>query len=79
MVVSRRVVRGQVLTGMHVVLTMTGCRGRADRLTPARAQHGSRHRAPDGQQDGEQDQEEGAQVLHDQRLSGSGLCLKRGV
>jgi len=72
MVVSRRVVPVHVVAGVPVVATVTGGRGRADRRRLSRAQHGSRHRAPDGEQGGEQDQDEGAEVLHEQSLSGSG-------
>ena len=39
-------------------------------LHRSRAEHGSGHRTPDGEQDGQQDQDEGTQVLHDGRLSG---------
>jgi hypothetical protein len=75
MIVRRSVMHLHVVVGLHVVPTMASRRCRASRQCLARAQHGRSHRTPNGEQDGEQDQDEGAEVLHGHRLSGSGSVL----
>jgi hypothetical protein len=75
MIVHRSVMHFHVVVAVHVVVSMTSSRGRADRRRLARAQHGGGNRTPNGEQDGEQDQDEGAEILHEQRLSGSGSVL----
>lgn len=64
MIVRRSVMHFHVVAGMHVVLTLTSARGRADFRRLARTQHGCSNRTPNGEQDGQQDQDEGAEVLH---------------
>lgn len=75
MIVRRSVMHFHVVVGLHVVVSMTSSRGRADRGGLTRAQHGSRNRTPHGKQDCEQNQDEGAEVLHRNRLSGNGSVL----
>ena len=64
LVVCRRVVGMHLVARMHVVVSVfrDDCR----RIPPLtiRAQHGRRHRAPDGEQDGQQDDDEEAEVFH---------------
>ncbi len=64
MVVCCRVMLVHVPASVHAVMSMLGNLNAVDRHRLTRAQHGSRHRTPDRQQDGEQDQDEGAEVLH---------------
>jgi hypothetical protein len=65
MIVWRSVMHCHVVVGVHVVASMTSSRSRAHRRHLARAQHGCGNRPPNGKQDGEQDQDEGAEVLHE--------------
>jgi hypothetical protein len=63
---------GCAVLALHTVFPMGSIHFRTHRLSPTRAQHGSRHCAPNGQQNGQQDQDEGAEVLHERRLSDRG-------
>jgi hypothetical protein len=65
MVANRRVMGVNVVAAAHLVLAVAGISSRADRRRLGRTQHGSRDRTPNGEQDGEQDQKEGAEVLHE--------------
>jgi len=63
-VVRRRVVLVHAMFGVHVVMSVAGGSNCRPCLRAARAQHRRRDRAPDGEQDGQQNQNEDAQVLH---------------
>ena len=63
-VVRRRVVFVHAMVGVHVVMSVPGGSNRRLRLCATRAQHRRRNRTPDGEQDGQQNQNEDAQVLH---------------
>jgi hypothetical protein len=64
MVVLRRVMRLRIVAAVHFVLRMTSTRTRADRRLFPWAQHGRSDRTPDGKQDGQQNQDEGAEEPH---------------
>jgi hypothetical protein len=64
MVVRRRVLRLHIVAAVDFVLCMTSTRNRADRRLLPWAQHGSCDRTPDGKQDGQQNQDEGAEKPH---------------
>ena len=53
-----------LVLSVHVVAVMGNNHGRPVRALPFRAQHGGRHRAPDGEQDGKQDQDDDAEAFH---------------
>ena len=63
-VVSRRRGRMHAMVRMHLVVSVRGDDRRRVRPRTLRAQHGHRDRTPDREQDGHQDQDEDAQVLH---------------
>jgi hypothetical protein len=55
-----------LMVSVHVVAAALGdhgCGAGAGALT-IRTQHGRRHRAPDGKQDGKQDQNDDSEVFH---------------
>lgn len=66
----RRVVRMHLMIHMHVVVVVPSDDGRRARSLTIRTQHGRRHCAPDGKQDGKHDQDDDAKVFHVKRLSG---------
>ena len=59
-VVRRRVVFVLAMVGVHVVMSVAGGSNSRLCLRAARAQHRRRDRAPDGEQDGQQNQNEDA-------------------
>ena len=61
--VRRRMIIMRLVGCLHVVVPVFSDDCRTRPLT-IRAQHGRRHRAPDGDQDGQQDQDEDAEVFH---------------
>ena len=63
--VRRRVVRMHLMVGMHVVVVVSSDNRRRARPLTIRTQHGRRHRAPDGEQDGKHDQDDDAEVFHE--------------
>ena len=78
MVMRHRMVRVHLVAGVHGVMALPGDSHLGARPSPFRAQHRRRHRAPDGKQDGHQNQDEEAQVLHVKTLSdmcGSSSCV----
>lgn len=69
MVVRRRLVLVQAMVAVHAVMPVPGGSNRRLRLRAIRAKHRGRNRAPHGQQDGQQNQDEDAQALHVGELS----------
>lgn len=69
MMVRRRMNRMHFMACMHVVVPRVSDNLRRTRSLTFRAQHGRRHRTPDGKQHGQQDQDEDAEVFHVRRLS----------
>ena len=72
MVVSSLVLSGCAVLALHIVLPVGGTHSSMDRRRLARAKHGGGHCATNGQQDGQQDQNEGAEMPHGSRLSDRG-------
>ena len=68
--VCRRLVRMHLMVSLHAVVVVPSDHRRGTRPLTFRTQHGRRHRAPDGEQDGKQNQDDDAEVIHVQRLSG---------
>jgi len=54
-----------LMVGMHVVVVVSSDNRRRARPLTIRTQHGRRHRAPDGEQDGKHDQDDDAEVFHE--------------
>ena len=69
--VRRRVVRMHLMVSMHGVVVVPSDHGCGTHPLTVRTQHGRRHRSPDGEQDGEHDQDEDAEVFHVRQLSGN--------
>ena len=76
MMMRHRVVRVHLRVRMHAVVSLPGDHRGCTRALTFRAQHGRRHRTPDGEQDGHQDQDEDAEVFHlgDYRTDGPCYC-----
>ena len=68
--VRRRVARMHLVVFLQVVVPVLSDDCHRTRSLTFRAQHGRRHRTPDGEQDGYQNQDEDAEVFHVRRLSG---------
>jgi hypothetical protein len=62
----RRVISMHPVVRLRLVVPVFSNDCRRTRPLTIRAQHGRRHRAPDGEQDGQQDQDEDAEVIHDE-------------
>ena len=69
-VVRHSVVRLLRMIGLHAVVFMLGHDLARTRPLTFRAQHGRSHRAPNGEQHGQEQQDENAQVFHVRGLSG---------
>ena len=61
----RRLISMHLVVCLHVVVSVFSDDCRRARSLTFRTQHGRRHCAPDGEQDGQQDQDEEAEVFHD--------------
>lgn len=76
--VRRRVARMHLVVYLHAVMPVLSDDCHRRRSLTFRAQHGRRHRTPDGQQHGHQNQDEDAEVFHVGRLSSRrSVCAER--
>ncbi len=76
--VGRQMFTMHLMVSLHVVLDVPSNHCRRARPLPVRTQHGRRHRTPNWEQDGQQNQDDDAEVLHVGDYRSVGLCARVG-
>lgn len=74
--VCRRMFNMHLVVSLHIVADVPSGYARRARPLPVRTQHGRRHRTPNREQDGQQNQDDDAEVLHVGDYRSVGLCAK---